>query len=150
MPSGQMLGQEYVKKFDSYLQEGRDLPLSGQDGTLNLAELSRITGIPKNSFYQNLPLKERLTAALEQRGVARRSETTSISEEPKSDDAEESAFQRGRRSFERRIHILEQQLAVVIGENTSLRSENKMLRLQLGREDMMIETGRRVLWGDSL
>jgi len=45
---------------------------------------------------------------------------------------------------ERRVHKLEQQNAAMIAENTDLRQQLKVLRLSLAREDMTIETARRV------
>ena len=42
------------------------------------------------------------------------------------------------------IHRLEQQNAALVAENYEMRRQLKELRLQLGREDMTIETGRRV------
>ena len=145
--NGQDRGKAYVDKLNIFLLGGNTLPRSTRDGTLNLAELSRLTGIPKSSFYQNSPLKTRLEEALAEQGVARRGATESETAEA---NAEESAFQRGRQSLERKVHQLEQQLAVAVGENSSLRQENKSLRLQVGREDMMIETGRRVASLDQL
>ncbi|MGF6636459.1 hypothetical protein [Paraburkholderia sp. MM6662-R1] len=150
MKNGQIRGKEYVDKLEAYLKEAHELPLSGRDGTLNLAELSRITGIPKCSFYQNPPLKTRLTEALQEQGVSRRGATAVEHAEPVAGETDESAIQRGRQSLERTIHQLEQKLAVAIEECSTLREENKALRLQLGREDMMIETGRRVASLDRL
>lgn len=145
MKNGQVLGREYVAKLNAYLNSGIDLPLSGRDGTLNLAELARITCIPKSSFYQNPPLATLLAEALKGRGVARRGATETECKSVDAEDVDESAFQRGRQSLERKVHQLEQQLAVAVAENSSLRQEIKSLSLQLGREDMMIETGRRVV-----
>ena len=46
--------------------------------------------------------------------------------------------------LERRVNQLEQQNAALVAENAELRRQLKSLRLQMGREDMAIETGRRI------
>lgn len=150
MENGQELGRQYVAKLQSFLSSAIELPLSGGDGTLNLAELSRLTGIPRSSFYQNPPLASLLTEALNDRGVLRRGVTKNESERGDAEASDRFDFQRGRQTLERKVHQLEQQLAVVVAENASLRLEIKSVRLQLGREDMMIETGRRVASVDRL
>lgn len=148
MENGQELGRQYVAKLQTFLSSAIELPLSGRDGALNLAELCRLTGIPRSSFYQNPSLTSLLTGALKDRGVVRRGATKAQSESVDTEACGESDFQRGRQSLERKVHQLEQQLAVAAAENASLRLEIKSLRLQLGREDMMIETGRRVVSPD--
>ena len=50
--SGQQIGLEHLSTFEEYLSHGGQLPVA-RDGTLNLSELVRVTGIPKSSFYQN-------------------------------------------------------------------------------------------------
>ena len=45
---------------------------------------------------------------------------------------------------ERRVSTLEQHNAALVAENFELRRQLKDLKRQLGRQDMMIDTGRRV------
>ena len=144
--SGRQIGLEHLGSLDDYLSKGGQLPVSTKDGTLNLAELARATGIPKSSFYQNPKVKERLEAARTAQGLSRHGERQA----PESDsapsivDATSSGATGATLLLERRLHRLEQQNAVLVAENYELRRQLKELRLQLGRADMTIETGRRV------
>ncbi len=147
MKNGKQIGQDHLATLDAYFAKGGAVPVSAKDGALNLAELSRTTGIPKSSFYQNPKVKERLEAARQQVGVERQGErrqpkaegdTTALSPVAPSGASTAAA------QLERRLHRLEQQNGALVAENFELRRQVKELRLQLGREDMMIETGRRV------
>lgn len=145
--NGKQIGLEHLTTLDGYLSKGGRLPVSTKDGTLNLAELARATGIPKSSFYQNPKVKERLEAARTAQGLSRHGERQA----PESDGAPSTADARASGAtgatvlLERRLHRLEQQNAALVAENYELRRQLKELRLQLGREDMTIETGRRVV-----
>lgn len=46
--------------------------------------------------------------------------------------------------LERRLNQLEQQNAALVAENAEQRQQLKSLHLQMGRDDMAIETGRRI------
>lgn len=144
--NGKQIGLEHLSTLDAFLVKGGQLPVSSRDGSLNLAELARVTGIPKSSFYQNPKVKERLETARESHGVSRQGERPA----PQSDDAPASADVKAPSAIgattllERRLHRLEQQNAALVAENYEMRRQLKDLRLQLGREDMTIETGRRV------
>jgi hypothetical protein len=147
MKSGKQIGQAHLVTLEAYFAGGGALPVSA-NGTLNLAELARATGIPKSSFYQNPKVKERLEAARQAQGVGRQGERQA---QPKAGSEEAPAAKPAGAManpaavlIERRLHRLEQQNAALVAENFELRRQVKELRLQLGREDMMIETGRRV------
>jgi len=145
--NGKQIGLEHLATLDGYLSKGGQLPVSTKDGTLNLAELARATGIPKSSFYQNPKVKERLEAARTAQRLSRQGERQA----PESDDVSSTAAAKASSAsgatvlLERRLHRLEQQNAALVAENYELRRQLKELRLQLGREDMTIETGRRVV-----
>jgi hypothetical protein len=144
--SGQQIGLQHLATFDSHLANGGQLPAS-KDGTLNLAELARATGIPKSSFYQNRKLKSRLEQVRRTQGLVRQGER-SVQQAAEGDAPEPTTSPVAPSSattlLERRVHRLEQQNAVVMAENFELRRQLKELRLQLGREDMAIETARRI------
>jgi hypothetical protein len=114
---------------------------------LNLTELARATGIPKSSFYQNPQVKQCLEAARLAADIGRQGAVApSVPvDAPALDAGIAAADKTASNLLERRVHRLEQQNGALVAENFELRRQVKELRLQLGREDMMIETGRRVV-----
>ncbi|NUX98835.1 hypothetical protein [Paraburkholderia youngii] len=144
MKNGQEIGQDYVEGLRAFFKAGGPVPLSS-DGVLNLAELSRLTRIPKCSFYQNSRLKECLDEHLRSNGISRRGTTEkkqaqeASSFEPSTGSAEPSTS-----ALERRIQQLQQRNAILVAEVGELRAQISQLRLRLGREDMMLESGRRI------
>lgn len=142
--NGKQIGQGHLATLEAFLGTGAPLPVSPKDGTLNLTELASTTGIPKSSFYQNPNVKARLEAARLEQGLVRQGERQT-SAESVPEGSEPVARSSGSTTvLERRVHRLEQQNAALVAEAFELRRQLKDLRLQLGREDMMIETGRRV------
>ncbi|MEX3982499.1 DUF6262 family protein [Paraburkholderia sp. EG287A] len=144
MKNGRDVGREHLATLQAFVQSGNPVPV-GRDGNLNLAELSRITGIPKSSFYQNPDVRS-LTETLRD---ARKAEST-----PKDDRASEVAIvsssrvrieTRQMQRLERRVNSLEQQNAVLVAENAALRKQLRNLHQQLARQDMMIDTGKRIV-----
>jgi cell division protein FtsB len=63
---------------------------------------------------------------------------------PEGSSAEKPLAARATAQLERKLHRLEQQNAVLVAENSELRRQVKHLQLQLGREDMLIDSGRRI------
>ena len=148
MKSGKEIGRGYLFTLDTYIDQGNALPISSKDSTLNLTELSRVTGIPKSTFYQNPSVKLRLERARLDQGIARWGGVAKQPETTLEDRAQSSLptqhENRARQVLERRVHRIEQQNAALVAENAELRRQLKVLRLQHGREDMVIETGRRI------
>ncbi|TAK91645.1 MAG: hypothetical protein EPO09_15840 [Aquabacterium sp.] len=142
--NGKQIGQGHLATLEAYLGTGAPLPVSTKDGTLNLTELANKTGIPKSSFYQNPNVKARLEVARLEQGLVRQGERQATTE-GSSEEREPAIRSTGSTTvLERRVQRLEQQNAALVAEAFELRRQLKDLRLQLGREDMMIETGRRV------
>ncbi len=142
--SGQQIGLEHLSTFEEYLSHGGQLPVA-RDGTLNLSELVRVTGIPKSSFYQNPKIEARLEEARQQQGLSRAGERQRVEgDSPEVNSTEKPLAARATAQLERRLHRLEQQSAVLVAENAELRRQVKHLQLQLGREDMLIDSGRRI------
>ena len=150
MKSGRDIGREHLGTLEAFLQSGAPLPW-GRDGTVNLSELAKVTGVPKSSFYQNPAVRavvnglrpapidsatnsNSATSAIPSIGLGQTTDPFSVS-------AEERKSQR----LERRVNGLEQQNAALVAENFELRRQLKDLKLQLGRQDMMIDTGRRLI-----
>ncbi len=141
--SGQQTGAKYVESVELFLHSGSALPLS-PDGTVNMTELARQTGVPKQSLYKNPNIRSMLTEAMDERGVRARGRSVDGAEAAEEGVATETAKPAAVRATEQRVHRLEQQNAVLVAENAELRRQLKALHLQMGREDMTIETGRRI------
>lgn len=142
--SGQQTGTKYVDSVERFLRSSASLPLS-LDGTVNMTELARQTGVPKQSLYKNPNIRSMLQSAMEDRGVRARGQTQEVSGSTEAPAPVESSDRSRIRSTEARLHRLEQQNAALVAENAELRRQLKALRLQIGREDMTIETGRRIV-----
>lgn len=141
--SGKVVGQQYLKALQAYLANTPKLPL-GSDGTLNVSEIAEKSGVPRQSFYKNPHIKAALDEARQVRGIP---EHVGPFVDTPSDRTVASAPPRQAQKalvLERRINRLEQQNAVLVAENAELRCHLKALRLQMGRDDMTIETGRRI------
>jgi hypothetical protein len=141
--SGQQTGAKYVGSVERFLRSTTSLPLS-TDGTVNMTELARQAGVPKQSLYKNPNIRSMLHAAMEQRGVKARGRALEVSDATESIAHVENSSSSRTRAAEQRVHRLEQQNAALVAENAELRRQLKALRLQMGREDMAIETGRRI------
>jgi len=142
MKNGKDIGIEHMATFQAFLESGQSLP-RGRDGSVNLSELARLSGIPKSSFYQN-PAIRSLVAGL------RLGPSAQVADAVKSAPREPGAgmlsgvADKQSKMLERQVNQLEQQNAALVAENAELRRQLKSLRLQIGREDMAIETGRRI------
>jgi hypothetical protein len=147
LKSGRDIGREHLGTLEAFLRSGAALPW-GRDGTVNLSELAKVTGIPKSSFYQN-PAVRSLVDGLRPAPFDQATNAPGASPSvgpsqapaPSSVSAEERKAQR----LERRVNGLEQQNAALVAENFELRRQLKDLKLQMGRQDMMIDTGRRIV-----
>lgn len=147
MKSGRDIGREHLGTLEAFLQSGAALPW-GRDGTVNLSELAKVTGIPKSSFYQNPAVRavvDGLRPALIDSATSAPSGSPSIGLSQTTDPSSVSAEERKSQRLERRVNGLEQQNAALVAENFELRRQLKDLKLQMGRQDMMIDTGRRVV-----
>lgn len=139
--SGKVIGSEYVQVFQAYLASAVSLPCN-EDGSLSISALADASGIPRQSFYKNPQLKSMVDDV-------RRSQVDSPKPASVADDNRPGARGDGvdnkkAKVLERRLNQLEQQNAALVAENAELRRQLKALRLQVGRDDMAIETGRRI------
>jgi hypothetical protein len=144
--SGTQRATDNVAAFESYWTElrtrGEYLPLK-KDGDVNLSQVAKDSGIgDRGRLYTNDRLRQMLdTARAETLAVVSLPPVTNVtSSQPVPDDVDHTKVQR----LERRTHRLEQQNSALVAENAELRRQLRDLRLQMGREDLMIETGRRV------
>lgn len=151
--SGKALGADYLRKVEAYLAHSDSLPVS-RDGTLNVTAIAEQAGIPKQSIYKNPAIRQAIEEAKAARGVASWAERRASSPQ-NSDPAQqewEHSFQvqgasiDGRRlqAAERRVRALEQQNAALAAENFELRRQLRDLKHKLERQDLMIDTGRRI------
>ena len=137
--SGKAIGQEYLGRIRVYLDRTESLPLLG-DGSLNMSAIANAADIPRQSLYKNPAIKNLLENAKNKHGTPVRHEA---GEKP-STGSVATRESKQTKALERRVNQLEQQNAVLVAENAELRRQLKSLRLQMGREDMTIETGRRI------
>ena len=151
--SGKSLGADYLRRVEAYLGQTDSLPVS-RDGTLNVTAIAEGAGIPKQSIYKNPAIRSVIEQAKASRGIdswaERRANLPHGSDQAPSEADNTSSARTvpsdGKRlqAAERRVSSLEQHNAALVAENFELRRQLKDLKRQLGRQDMMIETGRRV------
>lgn len=151
--SGKALGEDYLRKIEAYLAQANSLPVS-RDGSLNVTAIAENAGIPKQSIYKNPAIRQAIEQAKVARGVESWAELrANVAPSDVTADSDADGHARaptvssdGKRlqAAERRISTLEQQNAALAAENFELRRQIKGLTQLLARQDMMIDTGRRI------
>jgi hypothetical protein len=143
--SGKLVGRHYLKILYNYLEHTPRLPTS-PDGAINITKIAEQSGIPRQSFYKNPSIKAVLEEAKKAQGFfdSPVSNPSSAASSRQVEAATKPLSIEKVTVLERRISRLEQQNAALVAENAELRRQLKAIRLQLGREDMAIETGRRI------
>ncbi|MFX1803059.1 DUF6262 family protein [Paraburkholderia sp. A1RO-5] len=142
--NGRDVGREHFATLQAFVKSGSSVPV-GRDGAVNISELARVTGIPKSSFYQNPDVRS-LIATLRDAGEAEPAEKdTQASEEAIVSSSLVHMEAQQTQRLEGRVNSLEQQNAILVAENAELRRQLRDLRQQLARQDMMIDTGKRVV-----
>lgn len=151
--SGKALGADYLRRVEAYLAQTDSLPVS-RDGTLNVTAIAEKAGIPKQSIYKNPAIRRAIEQAKAAGGIDswadRRSNApqegghANLMAETHSPPQVAARDSKRLQAAERRLSALEQQNAALAAENFELRRQVKELKQQLGRQDMMIDTGRRV------
>lgn len=141
MKSGRDIGEEHFARLQAYVQSGEPIP-TGRDGAVNVSKLGELTRIPRASFYQNSAIQGLVEELRKTHPTAEPSGAVTEAAEPgmPARNADDKKSQR----LEKRVQALEQQNAALVAENYELRRQLKDMRLQLGREDMAIETARRI------
>ena len=143
--SGKAIGQEYLGRIRAYLDRTERLPLLG-DGSLNMSAIASAADIPRQSLYKNPAIKSLLENAKAKYGTPVRhgAEAEAGAGEEAVTATVATRENKQTKALERRVNQLEQQNAALVAENTELRRQLKWLRLQMGREDMTIESCRRI------
>lgn len=145
--SGQEIGSRYVERVRAYLTSGDALPLL-PTGDLNVSAIADKAKVPRQSMYKNGTIRNLIEtaraniAALAQRGLeapAVAAATSAYQEVP-----ELSGKSKQQQMLERRVQALEKANISIVAENAELRRQLRAAQLQLGREDMVIESGRRI------
>jgi hypothetical protein len=139
--SGKEIGQEYLARIRTYLEHTSSLPMLG-DGSINISAIATSADVPRQSLYKNPSIRSLLDSAKVNFAASPR-------QEPDGTDNPAGSVPSGRESkqtkaLERRVNQLEQQNAALVAENAELRRQLRAIRLQMGREDMALETGRRI------
>jgi hypothetical protein len=128
----------------AYLEKTPELPLL--NGSLNIKAIAKAAGIPTQSVYKNPAVRKSLEAAKGRLGVQSWADNRAPAVSPPTAEVMARPESNAKvRKLEQRLRTLEQRHSAVVAENHQLRQQLKGLRLQLGREDMMIETGRRIV-----
>lgn len=144
--SGKVIGRQYLERVAAYLQATPALPLL-PDGSLNVTAIAAGANVPRQSLYKNPGIRTLLETARANRATevqVPREITPASSPTTAAPEAQLVGGEKvNQRRLEQRIHQLEQQNAALVAENAELRRQLKAQRLQMGREDMTIETGRR-------
>lgn len=143
--SGRDVGKEYLNSFLAYLDRTPDLPTT-QNGLINVAAIAEETGIPRQSFYKNPGISDALEGARSRMGQHQKfgNEDGATPNIVAPGGTPALPSDKKAKALERKITQLEQQNAALVAENAELRRQVKAIRLQAGRVDMMIETGRRI------
>ena len=147
--SGQMVAADHVATLARYLAvlKSRAEPVPTRaDGQLNLTKIAKDSGLKdRGRFYTNAKLMAMVEAALlDSKATTATRNVTPDASLPGSESIGDVQQRTALKRAERQLHRLEQANAALTAENADLRRQLKTIRMQLGREDMIIETGRRV------
>lgn len=139
--SGKDISREYVAKVQAYLDSGARLPVTA-DGSINMSALAEAVGVPRQSLYKNPAIR----SLVEQCRPISAPVNTAVASEisASAGNVSDRGQEKKTKTLERRVSQLEQQNAALVAENAELRRQFRVLRLQMGREDMVIETGCRI------
>lgn len=142
--SGRMTGDGYFRIAQAMIESGFRLPTSDKK-SVNVTRLAEAIGIPTQSIYKNPRIRQLIEVAAVQQGLFPLGSSTDTDDSASAEiqpavQASASASKR----LERHAQNLELQNAALVAENSAFRQKLKELVLQLGREDMTIDTGRRV------
>ena len=143
---GQEIGSKYVERVRAYLTSGEALPLL-PSGDVNVSALADKAKVPRQSMYKNGTIRNLvetaradIAALAQQRSDALAVAATSVPQEV----PELSGKSKQQQMLERQVQSLEKANISIVAENAELRRQLRDARLQLGREDMVIESGRRI------
>jgi len=115
------------------------------NGSINVRAIAEAAGIPTQSLSKHPAIREALERAQTRVGVQRWAERkASCPTRDNVDTPKRSAGDGKIQRLEKLLADLEQQYSVAAAETDALRQQRKALRLQLAREALMMETGRRV------
>jgi hypothetical protein len=141
--SGRKTGAEYTRRVEAYLAEHGGLLVSaGRE--FNMTHLASVLKIPTQSLYKNPGIRLLIDEAKKRLEIAPKARPTPGASAANSTAGRPAESNDRLRLSERRLRRLEQHNAALVAENSELRRQLMGLRMQVGREDMMIETGRRL------
>ncbi|WP_454872484.1 hypothetical protein [Paraburkholderia xenovorans] len=142
--SGKERGDVYARRMDAYLQAVSALPML--NGSINVTAIAEAAGIPTQSVYKNPTIRAALQDAkvrFDVRSWGENKAACHTSNNHEGNEERESTVKLNQ--LEKRFSVLERKYGAVVAENYQLRQKLKNLRLQLSCEDMMIDSGRRVV-----
>lgn len=151
--SGFEKGMAYAQKLKLYLDGIESLPCD--HGKVNISEIARAAGIPRESLYNNPTSEGYLKQAIAEKGPAAKpghvqptDQSDDVTPEEETATQQRSQLENVRAKLERRITTLEQTNASLFAEVFELRRELEQARRkleQLRHVEAMLEEGRRVI-----
>jgi hypothetical protein len=138
--SGREVGEGYLVQIQRMVSGGKPLPT--RNGDLDMKAIEAASGVPRQSLYKHPAIRALLDEARKNLMPAAPPDVPANKDRVAADADAKSAKEL---QLERKAHRLEQQNAALVAENYELRRERNKLKLQLGRQDMTIETGRRIV-----
>lgn len=146
--SGQEIGSEYVEHVRAYLSSGDALPLL-PSGDLNVSAIADRAKVPRQSLDKNGTIRDLIDRARADIGAPAQQcvdvpAVAAAGAIATLEVPELSGKSKQVQMLERRVQALEKTNISIVAENAELRRQLRDLRLQLGREDMVIESGRRI------
>lgn len=151
--SGFEKGMAYAQKLRLYL--GGIVSLPCDHGKVNVSEIARAAGIPRESLYNNPTCEGYLKEAIADKGptakpghVQSTGQFDAVTPEDETATQQPSQQEDVRAKLERRITSLEQTNASLFAEVLELRRELEQARRkleQLRHVEAMLEEGRRVI-----
>jgi|GEM_PF-3364702 len=143
---GQEIGSKYVERVRAYLRSGEALPLL-PSGEVNVSAIADKAKVPRQSMYKNGTIRNLIEktrtdiAELAEQSV----EVPAVAATCTPQEVPELfGKSKQQQMLERRVQALEKTNISIVAENAELRRQLRDMRLQLGREDMIIESGRRI------
>lgn len=145
MKGGKELGAEYLERIERFLESTPALPLL-PSGAVNMSAIADAANVPRRSLYTNPSIRQSVEEKLIASGLKTQGELGpdgSVTPESTAAPAQVPMPGRQQQAAERRAQKLEEQNSALVAENAELRRQLRETRLQLGREDMSMDTGRR-------
>nr|WP_315475943.1 hypothetical protein [uncultured Undibacterium sp.] len=144
--NGAEIGRNYFKRVEAYLN-GLVTPPLLSSGAINFSIIARESGVPRQSLYKNPAIRDLIEALkLNHQGTSPKKELRNKSAKVLINLDSSSSNSQKKRDSDKKVHQLEQKNAALFSENMELRRQIKELKMEIAGAELMIESGRRVLF----